>query len=204
MKTLCLMIVVMLCSAIACHATGRDSTRVLSVFHLTRPWYVPDYFPFQYAGNIGLISAGAGYVFAKDRYQLSLVYGYTPKSIAGVTIHTLTARNVFHLYRIHLGERQTLLPYAALGLSFEIGGRSFFTSPSNMPPGYYKFPKSVHVIPGAGLKLRYLSKLPSISALEFFGEVSTVDAYVWYKIISDEVSMSQILSLSVGIHLIRR
>jgi hypothetical protein len=204
MKPLCLMIAFMLCSAIACHAMKGDSTRVLSVFHLTRPWYVPDYFPLQYAGNIGLISAGTGYVFAKDRYQLSLVYGYTPKSVAGVTIHTLTARNIFHLYRIHFGRGQTLLPYAALGLSFEIGGRSFLTLPSNMPRGYYKFPKSVHLIPGAGLKLRCLSKSQSISAVEFFGEVSTVDSYVWYKIISEEVRMRQILSLSFGIHLIRR
>src|SRR5687767_11338496 len=118
MKPLYLVIGLMLSMVTICHATTKDSTRVLSVLHFARPWYVPDYFPLQYAGNIGLISAGAGYVFPKDRYQLSLIYGYVPKSVAGVTIHTLTARNIFHLYRIHFGKRQTLLPYASLGLSF--------------------------------------------------------------------------------------
>jgi hypothetical protein len=204
MKLQYLVILLILFATTKSEASYNDSTRVLSQFHFTRPWYVPDYFPVQYAGNIGVISAGVGYVFSKDRYQLSLVYGYAPKSAAGVTIHAVTARNIFHLFRFHLTKRNTLIPYAALGLSVELGGKSFLTLPSNMPSGYYKFPKSVHLIPGTGFKLRCRSNSSSISAIEFFGEVSTVDAYVYYKIISDEVRMNQILTFAIGVHLVRR
>jgi hypothetical protein len=170
-----------------------------------RAWYSPHYFPLQYAGNIGFLSAGVGYGARKDNYQLSLVYGYAPPSVAGVRIHTVTAKNIFHLYRFYLSEKRTLIPYAGLGLSFEIGGRSFLTLPSNMPEGYYDFPKSVHLIASGGIKLRYVTNnSKAFRGFEFFAEACTVDAYVWYKFLSDEVKMRHIMSVAVGVHLLRK
>lgn len=167
--------------------------------------YAQYYLPIQYAGNIGFISTGIGYSSRRDHYQLSLLYGYTPRSIAGVRIHTVTAKNIFHLYRFHLNEKQTVLPYGALGVSFELGGRSFFTQPSNMPPSYYDYPKSMHFILSGGLKFRHVtSRYKGLRGFEFFAETTTVDAYVWYKILSDEVKMRHILSMAVGIHLLRK
>jgi hypothetical protein len=163
------------------------------------------YLPLQYAGNIGVISLGVGYGAKRDLYQLSLVYGYAPASMAGVRIHTITAKNIFHLYRFRLNEKQTLLPYAALGLSFEIGGRSFFTQPANMPPSYYDYPKSMHFIPSAGLKMRYITpRYKALRGIEIFAEATTVDAYVFYKFLSDEVKMHQIITLAAGVHLLKK
>jgi hypothetical protein len=44
----------------------------------------------------------------------------------------------------------------------------------------------------------------SIRAIEIFAEITTVDVYVWYKLMSDEVRMHQILSGAIGINLVRR
>jgi hypothetical protein len=170
-----------------------------------RPWFSPHYFPLQYAGNIGFLSGGIGYGARKDNYQLSLVYGYASPSVAGVHIHTITAKNIFPLYRFHLSKKQTLIPYAALGVSLEVGGRSFFKQPSNMPESYYDFPKSIHLIPAAGIKFRYITSDASIfRGYEFFAETCTVDAYVWYKFRSSEVKMRDIMSLAIGVHFLRK
>lgn len=169
-----------------------------------RRWYSPHYIPIQYAGNIGFISAGIGYAPVRDKFQLSFQYGFAPKSIAGVDIHTLTLRNIFHIYKHNLGA-YSIIPYAGMGLSLEVGGRSFFFLPSNMPKGYYKFPKSIHLIPALGVKARHSTeRIKSLRAVELFAEVSTVDAYIWYKAISSEVKMRQIISLSVGVNLMKR
>jgi hypothetical protein len=169
-----------------------------------RHWYSPHFIPIQYAGNIGFISAGIGYEARKQNYQLSLVYGYVPKMFGGVTVHSVTAKNTFPLYRFFIDKKRILIPYGAIGLNVEIGGRSFLTLPDNMPAGYYDFPKSTHLIGSAGVKYKHIMNRRSIRAVEFFAELTTVDAYVWYKMKSDEVKMRQILSSAVGIHLMRR
>lgn len=168
-------------------------------------FYIPHYFPLQYAGNIGVISAGVGYQAPKDRYQLSVVYGFSPASVTGANIHTLTGKNIFHLYRFPIGEQNALIPYTALGLSIELGGRSFFIQPDNMPKGYYDFPKSIHVIASAGLKFRCMTEnIRGLQGVEFFAETCTVDAYIWYKFLSSEVKIHDIFTLAFGVHFMRK
>ena len=179
-----------------------DSTEAEAVRSVNR--FIPHYVPIQYAGNIGYISSGVGYIATRDKVHFSLQYGFTPESVGGINIHTLTFRNVFHLFRYQIN-RQTIIPYAGLGLSWDMSGRSFFFLPDNMPKGYYKFPKSVHLIPSLGIKIRHPANLGKVlSAVELFAEATTVDEYVWFKVISREVTMAQIVTLSLGVNLIRR
>jgi hypothetical protein len=165
--------------------------------------FAPHYIPIQFAGNIGFIASGVGYASRRDRYQISFLYGYAPESLAGVKIHTLTAKTIFHLYRFSVDKQHTLLPYAGLGLSLDVAGRPFFFQPPDMPRGYYDFPKSVHLIPSAGIKLRKLKNDQKIiRGLEIFTEVTTVDAYVYYLFLSEEVRMNRLLSLAIGVNLL--
>lgn len=163
------------------------------------------YFPVQFAGNIGFFSAGVGYRPLTDKYQLSLLYGYTPSSVSTVTCHLITAKNNFHLYRFRVSDTRTFIPYAALGISLEVSGRSFFRQPDNMPDSYYDFPKSIHAIPSLGVKLRHETlKFKGFHATEFFAEASTVDAYIWYKFQSSDIEVRDIVSLALGVHLLCR
>jgi hypothetical protein len=165
----------------------------------------PEYFPIQFAGNIGFLSAGVGFRNRTDNYQLSIVYGYVPRSHSLVDSHLLTAKNTFHLFHYRISERETLFPYGSVGISWEIGGRSFFTQPENMPRGYYDFPKSVHAIPSMGLKYRRDGgRLKAFQGVEFFVEITSVDAYIWYKFLSDDLKMHQILSGACGVQLLCR
>lgn len=163
------------------------------------------YIPVQFAGNIGFLSAGIGYRPLTDKYQLSLLYGYTPSTVSEVTCHLLTARNIFHIYRFPLSDTRTIIPYGAVGISLEVSGRSFFTQPDVMPYSYYDFPKSIHAIPSLGVKLRHETfKLRGFHATEFFAEAASVDAYIWYKVRSNDIKVSDIVSLAFGVHLLCR
>jgi hypothetical protein len=161
------------------------------------------FIPVQFAGNIGFLSSGMGYRPLTDNYQLSLMYGFTPSFTSSVKSHLLTARNVFHLYKFRLSDSRTLMPYAAIGISLEVKGHSFFSQPDVMMDSYYDFPKSIHAIPGLGVKLRHRTlKFKGFEATEFYGELSSVDAYIWYKVISHNVKLKQIVSLSAGVNLL--
>lgn len=161
------------------------------------------YIPIQFAGNIGFISGGIGYRPLSDKYQLSLVYGYVPSSVSAVTSHLVTGKNIFHIYQFPVSKVRTFIPYAAVGISLEVKGRSFFTQPDIMPRGYYDFPKSIHAIPAIGMKLRHRNLKPrGFQSTEFFIEATSVDAYIWYRTCSDDVRFSQIISLALGVHLL--
>jgi hypothetical protein len=190
---------------LSCDAVENKDTLTIKKQKQIRRVLRPDYLALQYAGNIGFLSGGIGYMNRSDRYQLSIVYGYVPARYASVSGHLVTAKNVFHFAQSNISDRYHVIAYGSIGISVEVAGRSFFFQPDNMPPGYYDFPKSIHAIPGLGLKCRRQSKkLKGFEGVEFFAEVSTVDVYVWYKWISRHVEFHDILSMSCGVNLIRR
>ena len=174
-----------------------DSTR-------SRRWYMPHYVPLQFAGNIGFLSAGAGYNSNKQNYQLALMYGYVPRSIARSSIHTITAKNNFPLGWYGIKNHRTVIPYLGLGLTVEIGGNAFFRMPSHFPESYYDFPKNLHVIAYGGVRLRQLftDEVKALRGVEFYAEGGTVDVYIWYKTISNQIKFHQIFSLAIGVSLL--
>ena len=175
----------------------KDSTR-------SGRWYLPRYVPVQFAGNIGLFSSGVGYTSRHENYEISILYGYVPQSLARSHIHTITARNVFPLTRFPLRNNRSLIPYVGLGLTVEVGGNAFFRMPAHFPEGYYNFPKNLHVIAYGGTKFRHLfhDDFRLLRGMEFYLEAGTVDVYVWYKTISNQIKFNEIFSLAVGVHLL--
>jgi len=168
--------------------------------------YVPHYLPLQFAGNIGFLATGIGYTSNKENYELSILYGYVPVSIGDHEIHMITARNIFPAGRFSMGNNQVLVPYLGLGLMVEVGGHAFFTLPSHYPEGYYDFPKNLHVTGFGGVKLRRLfpNATSFLRGLEFYGEAGTIDVYVWYRTISDEIKFNQMFSVALGINFLLR
>jgi hypothetical protein len=182
-------------NAISAEASFGDSAR-------NRRWYLPHYVPLQFAGNIGFLSTGVGYKSNKENYELNILYGYVPTSIGDQTIHMITAKNMFPLARYLTWNNQTIIPYLGLGLVIEVSGHAFFTLPSHYPKGYYDFPKNLHVTGFAGVKLKYLFEDDNtfLRGLEFYAEAGTIDLYIWYKFISNEIKLNEIFGLAVGVN----
>jgi len=164
---------------------------------------LPSYVTLQFAGNLGFFSSGIGLRTRAGTYDVTLQYGYTPASIGGSALHTISSKNAFRLYSLRLSKKHMLSFYAGIALSLDVGGRPFFFMPRNMPEDYYNFPKSIHLIPLLGIKSGLTPRwLKPLDGLEVFVEATTVDAYVWYAFISHEVNLTEIITLSAGINLI--
>lgn len=182
----------LVCSAVTSDAN--DSTR-------TKKWYAPHYIPLQFAGNIGFLATGLGYTSNKENYELNLLYGYVPPSVGDQEIHMITAKNIFPFGRYSLRDNQLLFPYLGLGLMVEVGGHAFFTLPAHYPEGYYDFPKNLHVTAFAGAKLRHMFQKGSfLRGLEFYAETGTIDVYIWYRTISDQIKFNQMFSVALGVN----
>lgn len=176
-----------------------DSTKAVASRRIPFPQFVP----IQFAGNIGFLSTGLGYESRRQNFQIALVYGYVPSSVAGVDAHLISAKNTLHVLPFRLKERW-IIPYSSLTASVEVGGRSFLTLPDNMPASYYDWPKSLHFLLSAGVKTQFEIPNRTFSSIEVFAELNTVDVYLWYKLISKHVELTDVVSVALGVNIKRR
>lgn len=162
--------------------------------------YLPDYIKLQFAGNIGFLSGGIGYQFFNQALYIEVLYGHVPKSISkSDKIRTISLKNTVPLYWLNKGAT-SISPIAGFTISMESGNVSFIQLPDIYPKGYYS-PNGIYstVYLGAMVHQDFNSKrFPR--GLDFYMELGTVDAYLWYKLNERSVPLRDILSSSIGIN----
>lgn len=166
-----------------------------------KSWYVPDYVKTQFAGNIGLVSVGAGYQLFNKKLYSELLYGFVPEFASRAdNIHLITIKNTFPIFRKEIGKNLTIAPIAGFTTTLDIGTNSFTTLPSKYPEGYY-VPTAVHFTFFAGALVHKDFKEPKIfKGVDFYLEFGTVETYLWYAITSKEVSVFDVFSADVGVN----
>jgi len=164
-------------------------------------WYIPDYTKVQFAGNIGVLSAGFGYQFLNNHLYSELLYGYVPASISKAeVIHIITIKNTFPIFNKEF-YTITLTPITGFTTSFETGNNSFLKLSDKYPSGYYSS-NAFHFtfFVGVGAHKSFIAN-SAIKGVDLYVEVGSVDTYIWYSIVSKEVKINQILSSVIGINL---
>lgn len=166
-----------------------------------KPWYIPDYVKVQFAGNIGLVSVGAGYEFFKKKLYSELLYGYVPESVSKADkIHLITIKNTFPILKKEIGNDYTLSPIAGFTASLDIGTNSFTTLPNRYPSGYY-LPNAVHFTLFTGVKInKNFNNSKIFKSADIYFEVGTVESYLWYAITSKEVKINDVFSTALGVN----
>jgi hypothetical protein len=166
-----------------------------------KPWYVPDYVKAQFAGNIGLVSVGAGYQLFDEILYSELLYGFVPKSASKAdNIHLITIKNTFPIFRKKIGENLIITPIAGIATTLDIGTNSFTTLPSKYPDGYY-FPTAFHFTFFAGALIHKDFKKPKIfKGVDFYLEFGTVETYLWYALATKEVNLIDVFSADIGVN----
>jgi len=166
-----------------------------------RSWYIPDYGKIQFAGNIGFFSLGIGYQFFNNHLYSELLYGYVPVSISKAKqIHTITIKNTFPVFTKQFNTI-ALSPITGFAASVETGNNSFVKLPDEYPEDYYctnAFHFTLFI--GAKVYMDFINE-KIIKGADIYIEIGTVDAYLYYAIISEEVKISQILSTAIGVNL---
>lgn len=163
--------------------------------------YFPDYAKVQFAGNIGFVSAGFGYLFFNNNLCSELIYGYVPKTISkSKPIHTISVKNTFSILNQKFNT-VILSPVAGFAASLETGSKSFINLPDKYPKGYYKT-NAFHFTFFIGAKMhKDFINSPFIKGIDLYFESGTVDYYLWHLILSREIKINQIVSSSIGINL---
>ncbi len=108
---------------------------------------LPHHVKIQFAGSIGFISVGAGYEFAKKKLQADLFYGYVPKQVGGINIHTVTAKLTWLPVSIRKNDFKFDLLTTGFLVNYAFGKQYDFSRASF---DYYGFPTSAHVALFAG------------------------------------------------------
>ena len=165
-------------------------------------WYLPDHLKLQFAGNIGFLSGGPGYVSRNQTLETDLLFGFLPQKFGGDALVTTTLKTTYSPWRIRLKNDYYIRPFsigAYLGYTF---GPQFDSKwPSYYPSGYYWWATAIR--PGAyigGKAGRNVVMNNHRRSLELYYELGTYDllliSYVQNK---GFLKLHDIVSLSMGV-----
>jgi len=166
---------------------------------LSSPWYLPQYIKLQFAGNVGVLSIAGSRFSENKRWESHLSYGYVPKGVAGVDIHTLTLKEVYYPWSRRLNDNYRLYPgYVGLGLDYTLGAQYNTLFDKKYPKTYYQF-LPLQIAPLLGIRLDHGKKTTSSGV---YLEVATTHMYLIHYINNpDFLSATDIFNVALGIRI---
>lgn len=116
-------------------------------------WAVPDYVKIQTGGFLGAFQLAVGYAIWKDRFNVAIQYGYSPRWNGTPPYHLFAGSLTIRPIRIDAGPRLFVVPaYIGGGAMFASGPNIFIEQPAVYPSGYYA-PTAVQAIALAGAEV---------------------------------------------------
>lgn len=160
---------------------------------------LPDQAKLQFAGAIGLASAGTGYAFARRRVEIDVFVGWVPESLADVDLFAVTGKVTWLPWRARLGREWRLRPFTAgLAMSYWLGDRFFIRHPDRYPSGYYPLPTALRA--SVQLGGTFGRPVGAFRELALYWELVAVDLPLAYWIRNpDAVRGQDVVSLSLGV-----
>lgn len=165
------------------------------------PWYVPDHFTLQLAGNIGFLSPGVGYEWAGGRLHGEAFVGWVPRAIGGDDIWSVTGKLAWLPWRIALGPRWYVTPITgALQLTYTFGEEYFVLLPRRYPKRYYDFPTALRAGIGIGGAIARRTGGGAVREVAAYWELVALDAMIVSWIRNPRaLGPGDVFSLSLGI-----
>ncbi|WP_025763705.1 hypothetical protein [Dyadobacter tibetensis] len=164
-------------------------------------WYMPDHLKLQFAGNIGFLSGGPGYISRNHTLETDILLGYVPKIVGGDALISLTAKTTYSPWRIDLKNARYIVPFSiGAYLNYTFGPQFDSKWPDYYPKGYYWWATSIRPGAYAGGKVgRKVQNRNKIKGVELYYEVGTYDLLlVSYVLNPNYLKPHDILSLSLG------
>lgn len=167
-------------------------------------WYIPDHVKLQFAGNIGFMSVGTGYLHGKNKLESDLFLGFLPEKIGGDHITTLTGKMAYSPWRRQMDARFTLIPLS-LGTYFSYSFGSQFDTilPNVYPNGYYWWASSLRLGGFIGGQIEAeLQRAANSNAVSLYYELGSYDLkFISYVQNRSYLNLSDIISLALGVKL---
>lgn len=163
----------------------------------------PDHIKIQFAGGIGFFSVGAGWSNKKQWLEGDIYYGYVPKAVGGINIHSFTGKVTVHpVPAVGRKKIQLRLFSAGVLINYTLGKQYFGFTPSNYPYEYYNFPTSLHAGGFVGGEVSRKLGDKTVKKAGLYYEVITFDReLISYLDNHKALRISDIINLGVGLKL---
>jgi hypothetical protein len=159
---------------------------------------LPDQAKLQFAGTLGLVSAGGGWAFAGRRLELDLLLGWVPPSMAGVHLVALTGKLTWLPFEVSMARWRLRPVTLALAATHTFGDGFWLRLPSRYPPRYYPIATALRWSVAAGGLLG--RRIGGFEHVGLYWEVVAVDLpLVHWARNPEAVRASDVLSLALGV-----
>lgn len=156
----------------------------------------------QYAGGMGMLSAGIGWEYGRrGEWATDLFAGFIPAAYIGHTCATTTIKQSYAPWSIRCSDRFSAEPFkCGIYLNSVIADEFWLREPSRYPKGYYGFSTKVraHIFIGQNFRL-HLRRGGALRDISLFWEANTCDLYLISRITNRYLSPGDYIGLSVGI-----
>lgn len=178
------------------------SAQIEDRFDSERKWFMPDHLKFQFAGNIGFLSGGPGYISNNKTLETDLLFGFLPQKFGGDGLLSTTLKTTYSPWSIPLKNSFYIKPFSiGFYLSYTFGKQFDTKLPSYYPVGYYWWATSFR--PGAyiGGKLgKDLVINKRQRSLEMYYELGTYDLLlISYVQNTGYLKPADIVNLAIGL-----
>ncbi|WP_104382858.1 hypothetical protein [Sphingobacterium sp. HMA12] len=170
---------------------------------------VPSSYLVQYAGSIGLFSAGVGWDYGwQKQWSTDFLLGYVPKYDTDRAKLTLTLRQTYTPFKVQLHEQISYHPLrTGVYLNTTLGKQFWYKEPDKYPNSYYRFSTRlrINIFVGQDFSYKLKSKSSYFEGIKFYYDLHTSDLYLVSGIQNKYLKFDDYIGLALGVKLqIRR
>lgn len=167
-------------------------------FRVNRKIDLPIIIGAQYAGNVGLVSASLGTAIPYHKFYIGLVYGYLPKSVNDVEVHTIALRASYNMNIRKLSANVFTSCYAGTNMNLGLTDKTYLSYPDYFPDKYYNA-NAFHVAPFIGQKIDFAMKGRIAESIGLYAELGTIDSYLFALLNIPNVPIRSIFNFCAGV-----
>lgn len=164
---------------------------------------IPTHVKGQFAGGMGLLSAGIGWDYGRaNQWESEVMVGLLPAKYADNTHMTLSLRQLYIPWDVTLSKCFSLEPLSCgLYLNFISGDRFWVRQPSKYPGAhYYTFSSRIRLHACVGQRVRWnIASESLLKSISLYYELSANDLNIISKVTNQELKLSDIVFFSVGV-----
>ena len=168
--------------------------------------FIPDYMKLQYAGGIGFMSAGVGYTFFKNKLDVTMFYGYVPKSFSVEDLHSISLQLTAKFLKYKINNNIELLPLNIGWYAHHTFGSEFWIAPPDKySKGYYWWSpgRNAGVFIGGELKTKLFANDTPASGTAFYFRIGSRGLYIASKAGNSTIPITDIIELGFGVAIYR-
>lgn len=164
----------------------------------------PKYIKGQFAGSIGMFSAGVGWNYGKNHWETDVLLGYIPKNTDRHVMATLTLKQNYLPWKLPVNDQITFEPLnCGLFMNTLLDGDFWVKEPERYPKGYYGFSTKIrlHIFAGERITYKFKRQDRFAKSATMFYELSTSDLYLINAITNSYLKPKDYLSIAFGVKL---